>query len=65
MFCAVYEKFGAPPAVPIKGGNWTAQDADARIDKFLRIANYRYTLYLDLLVSVKDNAKDRWPLPPW
>jgi hypothetical protein len=65
MFCAVYEKFGAPPAVPIRCENWTAQDADARIDQFLRIANYRYTLYLDLLVSVKDNAKDRWPLPPW
>jgi hypothetical protein len=65
MFCAVYGKLGAPPAVPIRGGNWTAKDADARIDKFLRIANYRYTLYLDLLVSVKDNAKDRWPLPPW
>ncbi|KUJ16763.1 uncharacterized protein LY89DRAFT_782038 [Mollisia scopiformis] len=62
MFCAVYEKLGSSPAVAT---SWTSQDADARIDTFLRIATYRYTLYLDLLVSVTEKAKETWPLPPW
>jgi hypothetical protein len=65
MFCAVYQKFGDRPVGLIRGGDWTAQDTYDRIDEYLTIANYRYTLYLDLLVSVKDNAKETWPLPPW
>jgi hypothetical protein len=32
---------------------------------YLLVADYRYRLYLDLLVSVRDTPKETWPMPPW
>ena len=80
MFCAVYDKLGALPDHEAKilqfalahgarpGSAWTQDKANARRDQFLAIVNYRYTLYLDLLVSVQrdpSETKETWPLPPW
>jgi hypothetical protein len=80
VFCAVYHKLGAFPDHEAKilkfalahgappGSEWTQDKADVRRDQFLAIVNYRYTLYLDVLVSVQrdlSEIKETWPLPSW
>ncbi|CAK7201594.1 hypothetical protein SEUCBS139899_004302 [Sporothrix eucalyptigena] len=51
VFCSIYDCLESTPG--------------QTIDQILSVADYRYRLYLDLLVTVHDTPQDTWPLPPW
>jgi hypothetical protein len=74
MFCAIYDELGAPPALMQFASIFSARvnasvqrthNAQAQTDQYLAIMLYRYTMYLDLLVSEGNSPKEKWPLPPW
>ncbi|KAF4634273.1 hypothetical protein G7Y89_g3830 [Cudoniella acicularis] len=67
MFCGVYDLFGTihPLAEMIIKRPYTPTEAEANTNHYLRIAHYRYTLYLDLLVSIRHTPKETWPAPQW
>jgi hypothetical protein len=66
-FCAVYDVLGARHALidHLFGGEIGLKQADSQLNYYLMVMEYRYTLYLKLLVSVQDRPKRTWPLPPW
>jgi len=63
----MYDAFGTiNPVVDmmIKTG-FPPQVAEQWTNFFLSLADFRYRLYLDWLVSVRDTPKGNWPKPPW
>jgi hypothetical protein len=44
---------------------FTPQLQEAQLNHLLQVADYRYRLYLDLLLSVQHTPKETWPVPQW
>jgi len=66
MFCAIYDVFASQhPLAFISRTEFTPEQSGSQLNYYLMVAEYRYTLYLKLLVSVQDRPKQTWPLPPW
>lgn len=70
MYVAVYDALGARPKTngPTFRSPEPPQQQQARLDYYLGVVHYRYTLYLDLLVVAKNGNKQEYPeipLPPW
>ena len=70
MYVAVYDALGARPKTngPTFSSPEPPQQQQARLDYYLGVVHYRYTLYLDMLVVAKDGNRQEYPeipLPPW
>lgn len=67
MFCAVYDALGTMHSIVnyIFKSGYTAEQSEAMINYYLSVADYRYRLYLDLLLSMRDTPKECWPVPSW
>jgi hypothetical protein len=67
MFCGVYDLFGTmhPLVAHVVKRQYTPEGIENWTNYCLQVVHYRYTLYLDLLVSLRHTPKDRWPLPQW
>ncbi|KAN0101525.1 hypothetical protein V8E51_012035 [Hyaloscypha variabilis] len=67
MFCGVYDIFGRmqPLVSMIMKREYTPQESEYFTNHYLHVAHYRYTLYLDLLASLRNTPKETWPLPQW
>lgn len=67
MFCGIYDLFGTmhPLVAMVMKRAYTAQKVEHWTNYYLEVANFRYTLYLDLLVSLRHTPKNTWPLPQW
>ncbi len=59
MFCGVYDLFGKmqPLVSMIMKREYTPQESEYFTNHYLHVAHYRYTLYLDLLVSLINTPK--------
>jgi len=67
LFVAVYDTFQNHFSLTaLLSGRISAPELqEAQLNHFLRIADFRYRLYLELLVSVSNTPKETWPLPQW
>lgn len=75
MFCTVFDTLGKDldlSAIFVSNRLHQQQQQppaqlEADRDRRLQIIHFRYTFYLDLLVTQIDNnqPKEQWPLPPW
>jgi hypothetical protein len=65
LFCAVYDVFGAQHPLEalisiITSRELSPEQSNNQLNYYLMVAEYRYTLYLKLLVSVQDRPKKTW-----